>query len=125
MKKLLLLLVFTLSLFSAQEFKDYKSGLEYAQKNNRSLLVVVEQDHCPWCAKFKVTLADKEVQKVLNEKFVLVFLNKDEKLPKRFQVSMTPVSFIVDNTGETLLEVIGYATPKKLLFDLEMAFEEL
>ncbi len=124
-QKFIFLAIFAVSLFSYETFTNYQKGLEYAKANGKSMLVVIEQEGCPWCAKFRGTLANDRVQKVLEEQFVLIFLDKDKNPPSIFSVPMTPVSFIMNSDEEILMEVIGYAPTKKLLLDIEIAFEEL
>lgn len=125
MKFILLSLLFAVSLFCVEQFDSYEKGLEYIKKNNKTLLVVVEQDYCPWCERFKRVLKEERVAKVLDEKFAIVLLNNANTIPKEFRAEIAPYSYIVDKSGEILLEIMGYVNEKKLLMEIELAFEEL
>ena len=71
MKKLLTILLLTLTLFGANvdDFakemgfqRDYKTALAKAKELNKPLMMVLGADYCPWCRKFE--------RKTLNSKLL-------------------------------------------------------
>jgi thioredoxin-related protein len=122
MKKLLLLLLLTLSLFGAKvdEFakemgfeRDYKTALAKAQKANKPLMMVLGADYCPWCRKFeRNTLSSKSIKSELDRDVITLVVDKKydkESFPADFQTQLTPrVFFINPATQKSFYETVGY-----------------
>ncbi len=109
-KIILALFMFSGTLLALEWSKDLNTALETAQKENKTLMVMVEGKHCRWCKKMKHrTLGDENVEKRL-EKFVLVkVMREDTKamdiLPP---VQGVPTIFFMTEKKELIEEVIGY-----------------
>jgi hypothetical protein len=125
MKKILLLLILSLALYAneastfAQQLgylNSYKTALSKAKKEHKLLMLVIVEDGCGFCERFKrTTLSLKEIQ-LKTASFVRVIIDKNEKIPLFFQTSFVPVVYFVDpNTLEPLVESIGYHSPARFL----------
>lgn len=133
MKKLLILLAFTLSLFGAhvdkyaQEMgfeRDYKTALAKAQKANKPLMMVLGADYCPWCRKFeRNTLASKSIKPQIDTEVVALVVDKKfdiKTFPEAFQTQLTPkVFFINPKTGKSFYETTGYIKKSEFKKDLD------
>jgi len=109
-KIILALFMFSGTLLALEWSKDLNTALETAQKENKTLMVMVEGKHCRWCKKMKHrTLGDENVEKRL-EKFVLVKVMREDTnvmdiLPP---VKGVPTIFFMTKKKEVIEEVIGY-----------------
>jgi len=111
MKKIILsILLFTGAVFALDWSKDINTALETAKKEHKSIMVMVEGEHCRWCKKMKGrTLSDDKVEKRL-EKFVVVKVMREDgnamaKLPP---VEGVPTIFFMKSNKAIIEEIIGY-----------------
>jgi len=121
MKKILLILLLSCALFSAEIdeyatemnfFRDYDLALLEAKKTDKPLMLVIVADYCPWCRKLeRRTLASNEIKARLNE-IVSVIMDQKydaDRFPKMFLTPRKPTVFFINpNTGEHFYESIGY-----------------
>ena len=112
MKKLLLLLMITGSLF-ANELgwsHDYKETIEKAQKSGKLVYILITSDNCRWCRKFEsTTLQDKDIQKRLYKEFEVVHLSRDRHfIPKKFETAPVPRHYFIDAKGKILYSSLGH-----------------
>ena len=133
MKKLLTILLLTLTLFGAKvdEFatemgfeRDYKTALAKAKKENKPLMMVLGADYCPWCRKFeRKTLSSKLIKPKLDKEVITLVVDKKfdiKSFPKEFQTQLTPRVFFIDpNTGKSFYQTVGYVKKKKYLTELQ------
>jgi len=112
-----ILFVFSSTLFALEWVKDLDTAIVTAQKEHKSIMVMVESSHCGWCAKMKKsTLSDAGVKKRL-EKFVVVKVmradsNTMAKLPKVYGV---PTIFFMRENKELIEDVVGYFNVKDFI----------
>lgn len=81
-----------------------------AKKENKTMMVMVEGEHCRWCKKMKGrTLSDDAVEKRL-EKFVIVkVMQEDENaMSKLPSVQGVPTIFFMKPDNTVAETVIGY-----------------
>lgn len=128
MKKIITLLLLTLTLFGAnvddfaQEMgfeRDYKTALTRAKKENKILMMVLGADYCPWCRKFeRKTLNSSLLKSRLQTEVVTLVVDKKfdiKSFPKEFRTQFTPQVFFINPKDETvILDTTGYI--KKNLF---------
>ena len=133
MKKLVLMIFLTFSLFGANVDRyaksegferDYKTALNKAKENNKPLMMVLGADYCPWCRKFeRKTLGSKEIKSYLNKEVITLVVDKKfdiESFPKKFQTSMTPRVFFIDpKTQNDFFQTAGYVNKKDFLKKLK------
>ena len=105
--------------------RQYAKGLQQAKEQGLKLLVMITKEQCGWCRRFeKRTLKDQEVQKLLDQKFVVVVLDKyhdkGEYPSEKLKAPFTPKSFVVDPTSERVLkEFNGYVAKDDFIQRLE------
>lgn len=135
MKKIVILLTFTLSLFAtnvdtfAKEMgfeRDFKTAIAKAKVAKKPLMMVLGADYCPWCRKFeRNTLASKLILPLLQKEFVTLVVDKKfdiESFPKEFQTQLTPKVFFIDpKTQKSFYETTGYIKKKDYLKDIQKA----
>lgn len=126
MKKILLLLLFTVWSFGGQVFYNYEKAVEEAKKQNKLLMVVMEQEHCPWCHRFKErTLKSAPVETAIEEHFILTYLDKnDENTPKFLAVPITPVTLMLDRKNNVIHETIGYVNKNQFMENINDVLKE-
>ncbi|EQB40361.1 hypothetical protein M947_00770 [Sulfurimonas hongkongensis] len=112
MKYIVLTLLLISSLWSVELgwSDDYEASLKVAQKENKNLYILITSSTCGWCKKFKnTTLQDKEVLKMLNEKYILVHLDRDiDDFPSWMKVKSVPRHYFVTAKGKEIFTFLGY-----------------
>lgn len=125
-------------------FEDYESGLAYAKKVNKPVMLDFTGDACANCRQMEDKVwSDKEVLPILREKLVIISLVCDRKieLPKeqqyisettgkeivtignkwtdfqisRYKSNSQPLYVILDNNGNDLIEPIANTSKDKYL----------
>ncbi|MDA3908929.1 MAG: thioredoxin family protein [Sulfurimonas sp.] len=131
MKYIVLTLLLISSLWSSELgwSNDYEKSLEVAQKQNKHLYVLITSSTCRWCRKFEnTTLQDKEVLKMLNEKYVLVHADRDmDDVPSWMKFKRVPKHYFVTNKGEEIFSFLGYWDSldfKSFLSDVEREYKK-
>ena len=141
MKKLLIMIFLTLSLFGAKVDdyatemgfeRDYKIALAKAKTENKPLMMVLGADYCPWCRKFeRKVLSSKLVNPYINAEVITLVVDKKydiKTFPKEFQTSITPRVFFIDpKNGKSFYETAGYIKKKdylKKLQEMKKLFKE-
>ncbi|PHR55109.1 MAG: thioredoxin [Arcobacter sp.] len=130
MKKLLLILLVTLSLSASDiaEFAqkmsyetDYKVAIQKAKESNKQVMFVMVTNYCPWCRKFeKRTLVKDEVNSIVQKKYIPLILNREKgEYPKKFYTKRIPVVIFIDaNKEEIIRESLGYKKVKAFIEEL-------
>jgi len=110
-KKILVsIFLLTGAVFALDWVKDIDTALEIAKKEHKTIMVMVEGEHCRWCKKMKGrTLSDNIVEKRL-EKFVVVKVMREDgdamaKLPP---VEGVPTIFFMKEDKAIIEDIIGY-----------------
>ena len=119
MKILLILmsLIYTLMAVDAHDaafaldFEDnYKTALEKAKKEKKTLMLVIVQNPCPYCsALVEETFEDAAVKKALDN-YVSVIIDKKGEMPEDFRVPAVPMTFFIDPKIEkSIYKSLGYS----------------
>lgn len=136
MKSLILILSFFLSLHAAHidDFaiemgyeREYTVALSKAQDQNKTIMLVVVGDTCPWCRKFeRKTLSHEVVDMTIKSEFIPLIIDRkhDEgKYPDIYNAKRIPTVYFIDPKKETqIYESMGYVKVKdyiKLLVDIK------
>jgi len=129
-KVLLLLMVFSLSLFALGEEihnfkyeKSYYTALKKAKEQNKILLIMMEKHGCPNCAYMKDIVFEREkVLNYLNDNFVTLILDIDGRYyPKRYISHRAPTFFFINPKDESEIreKKVGGSRPWKFLEELQ------
>ena len=103
-------LLLSSTLFSLDWVKDIDTALTVAKKEDKTIMVFVESEHCKWCKKMKHhTLFDDVVEKIL-EKFVLVKVMREDGVAMSVlpPVRGVPTIFFMKDNKVIIEEIIGY-----------------
>jgi len=118
----------------------YDEGLAKARKEKKHTLVAFYTNWCGWCRRMdKLTFADEEVKKVLNESYVAIKVNAqskekvevDEKkitegeLAKKFSVRSYPTTWFLKYSGDRIAPYYGYADAPTFLNVLNYIKDDL
>ena len=90
---------------------DVDGALSEAQIQNKSIALIFDQDSCVYCEIFKDdVLSDKNIQKELNEKFIVVIvdINKNPDIAGKYDVFGTPTVQFIDSNGDEISKIEGY-----------------
>lgn len=127
MKKIIILLALTLSLFGGDLnwSHDYDESVEKAEEQNKGLYVLITSDSCGWCRKFeKTTAQDKKILEKLNKNYVLVHLSRSRHdIPAFLESSPVPIHHFLRNNEEIVYTTVGYRDAESFAFFIDMANE--
>ncbi len=89
---------------------DYDNALELAKIEDKSIYVLITSETCRWCRKFEnTTLQDKVVMQKLNEKYILVHLDRDFSfLPDFIKVKRVPKHYFITKNSKEIFSFLGY-----------------
>ncbi len=112
MKKIILVLLFVTSLFSADIDwpSDYQQALKDAKSENKLVYIFITSDSCQWCRKFEATtLQDEAIKERLYSEFVTIHLSRDKHdIPKQFETAPVPRHYFTDTEGNILYNSLGH-----------------
>lgn len=89
---------------------DIDDAFDASESENRTLMIVFDQDGCVYCDIFKSeVLSDLDVQKVLNDNFtvLLVDVNRNPDIASKYLVYGTPSIVFVDSNGTDIDRIDG------------------
>ncbi len=108
----------------------YNEGLLKAEKDNKHVLIYFYTDECGWCKKMdKETYSNKEVQKILSDKFVAIKINaksenkvvengkeiSERELVTMYQVSGYPTTWFLESNRSLIAPLPGYAAAEQFI----------
>lgn len=118
LKKIILLLLITLTLFGANakdaafrlDYKEvYASALAQAKKEHKVLMMVIVKEPCPYCDKLVENTLDTSAIKAKLKNFTPLIIAHDGKYPDRFRPPVTPVTLFINPDDSTILyTLMGY-----------------
>ena len=90
--------------------KDINTAFKMAQKEQKTVMVLVEGKHCRWCVKMKHrTLGNENVQKKLKSYITVKVMREDEDAVKDLPVIHgVPSIFFMTPKKKVLESVVGY-----------------
>ena len=101
---------------------NYDSALKDAKAQNKTVMVIFDQDSCSYCDLFKQdTLSNSKVQEKLNSGFVpvVVDINKDYDLASKYKVFGTPSVVFSDSNGKEIHRIGGYVDANEFLEEIK------
>lgn len=90
---------------------DVDGALDMAKSENKTVMMVFDQDSCVYCDMFKKdVLSNPDIQKELNEKCVVLFvdIHKHPDIANKYKVFGTPSTQFLDSNGNEITKVEGY-----------------
>ena len=118
----------------------YDEGMAKAEKDKKHVLVAFYTNWCGWCRRMdKVTYADEEIRKVLNEGYVAIKVNgqsnekvevdkkkiTETELARKFRVRSYPITWFLKHSGEKIAPYYGYADAPTFLTVLNYIKDDL
>ncbi len=99
-----------------------------AETSHKLVLLYFYGENCDWCETMNASLNDKSIRKLLNDKFVPVFINiETSKLAKASEITAVPTVVIVfpnEAGGEPVSSSVGFMDKDKLLMFLEQSIKK-
>ncbi|QOP46537.1 thioredoxin family protein [Sulfurimonas paralvinellae] len=134
MKKLILLLLTTLTLFGANakdaafllDYEEvYGTALSKAKKEHKVLMMVIVKEPCPYCDKLVENTLDTPTIKAKLKNFVPLVIAHDRKYPDRFRPPVRPVTLFINPDNETVLKTLaGYRNVDVFAGAMNAAFQK-
>jgi len=106
---ILFLLLSTLHSANLNWEHNYYQALYDAKVQDKDVYLFIGADKCRWCDKFKnETLSNKDVIEKLKEKFVLLYMSRDQhKIPNKFKLRGVPWQYFLDYKGNIIYKAQG------------------
>lgn len=98
-----------------------------AIKEKKLILLNIETEECPYCAKMKKEIFNNpQYRKEIDKKFIFVSVHQnDPSLPADLRVPVVPANaIIVPSTKDIVDAYMGYIEPTKFMAILEEAYKE-
>ena len=132
MMKILLSIMALVSLLLSAELNwssEYDEVLKEAKVQKKNVYMLITAEDCRWCRKFEATtLQDKATLERLNEKYVLLHVDKDlDFFPKKFDRKRVPKHYFLTDEGEEIHSFLGYWSSEdfaSFLDDVEKRYKE-
>lgn len=90
---------------------DMDHAFELAKRENKNVMIMVEDRHCKWCKNIKVgALSDPRVQKKLKSYILLKVQRSDKKTAERIVdfSGAIPSFYFMEPNQELIESVVGY-----------------
>jgi len=128
MSKILFILFFSISLFGSSKTTNIDLLLDKAKKEDKHLLIFFHMTYCGYCNDMiDESFRDKEIQKILNDKFIFVDINVNDrdqviynnfkglkyKFAQKSDVFFYPTIFFIDKNNKRVYKVKGYRSKDK------------
>lgn len=113
--------------FMKDSFLNLKEDLSEAKVNKKTLMVLYEQDGCPYCTEMhKTTFTDPEIVALLKNKFDLVQLDiwggreitdlkgaahTEKEWARKLGIQFSPMIMFFDASGNEVFRIPGYYKP--------------
>ncbi len=97
---------------------DVEGAFDESQIQNKAMVLIFDQDSCVYCDILKEdTLSNEEVQKQLNENYivVLVDVNENPEMAEQYQIFGTPSIQFLDSDGNDIERIEGYVDSGEFL----------
>ncbi|ABB43547.1 hypothetical protein Suden_0266 [Sulfurimonas denitrificans DSM 1251] len=108
MKKVIVSLVFCVSLLFSAEFYTYEEALEIQKTSSKIIMIDVVRDNCRYCILMDKLLEDREFSSWIAERFIPVKINiEHDKIDLKLDVKMTPTFYFLDKNQKILKMIPG------------------
>lgn len=115
------LLICTTSLFSSsiKWHGDYTKALLSAKKQNKNIMLFLQEKDCGECKKMlKTTLYNQDYIKKINDSYVSIIVERENKISFPIELFYTltyPTVFFINTEDESFLinPIYGYVSPSK------------
>lgn len=97
---------------------DLNQAVSQAQKDNKTIMLVFDQDGCYYCDLLKKdVLSNNDVISKLNEGFitVVVDINSQPQLAAKYHVVGTPTMIFLDSNQKEINKIEGYVDAGEFL----------
>ena len=118
MKKIILLLLMTLTLFAANakdaafllDYEEvYAQALTKAKQEHKVLMMVIVKEPCPYCDMLVEKTLDSADIKAKLKNFIPLVIAHDGKYPDKFRPPVRPVTLFINPDNTTVLYTLaGY-----------------
>jgi len=106
--------------------ESYQQGIQTAKKEHKIMMLVVVEDDCHWCKKFKRTTLSHEAVKKDLQNLVKVMLDRYADMPDKLENKFFPMTYFIDPQTQTVLKTsYGYRTKELLIKDIQEARTQL
>lgn len=105
--------------------ESYLDGVQTAKQKHNFMMLVVVEDDCHWCKKFKrTTLSNEDVKKELH-KVTKVMLDRYADMPKKYESKFFPMVYFINPQTQKILDTsYGYKTKESFIKEIQTVRKE-
>ena len=100
----------------------YSEGMSSAKNENKHIFLYFHAEWCTYCTKLKkTTFKDKDVRKMLADKFISIAIDTDKhrEIAKQWRVTGLPTMWFLRPDGTRISNIPGYVTADQMMKFLE------
>ena len=97
---------------------DLSSAIDQAHKDNKSIMLIFDQNGCYYCDLFKKdVLSNNQVISQLNERFITVIIdiNANADIANKYKIFGTPTTVFLDSNQKEIGRIDGYVDANEFL----------
>lgn len=105
---------------------SYEKALKKAITLNKPIMMVVEQQGCPWCNKFEIkTLINDRIDTTVQDNFIpLRIIRELDSYPEKFRPKGVPTVLFIDPKKEdAFYKSFGYKSKREYKVELKKAID--
>ncbi|KPA08860.1 membrane or secreted protein containing Thioredoxin domain protein [Candidatus Magnetomorum sp. HK-1] len=105
--------------------EQFQQGLDKAKVSQKPILVFFNATWCYWCRKLNQDVFMKDEIEDISKQFinVLIDVEKDPKLARKFGVRGVPDVYFLDQNGKKIIQYTGNRTSKDMITQMQAALE--
>ena len=108
-----IIFLFGTALFSDEVDNDLDKYIADANKTDKTVLMFVHEDGCPFCEKMDFEFDDSDVSKIIKKRFVFVDINKDDDETVKYEGHIqSNLAFVKKELGINFFPVVLFVDGK-------------
>jgi thioredoxin-related protein len=118
MKKILLIVSLLISsVFADVAWVDYDDAIEFAEKENKLVMVMLSREGCSGCEYMKdIVFENDDISKILKENFISVHVDiQQDFIPSGLTYIGTPTFYFLDKNEKKLERIDGGRNAKSFM----------
>jgi thioredoxin-related protein len=118
MKKILLIVSLLISsVFADVAWIDYDDAIEFAEKENKLVMVMLSREGCSGCEYMKdIVFENDDISKILKENFISVHVDiQQDFIPSGLTYIGTPTFYFLDKNEKKLERIDGGRNAKSFM----------
>lgn len=102
--------------------ESYHTGAQIAKQEHKLMMLVVVEDDCHWCKKFKRTTLNDNGVKMHLQKVIKVLVDRYADMPQKYESKFFPMVYFINPKTQNILETsYGYKAKESFIQEIQEA----